>query len=332
MKVKNYSHYLCIFLVLLCIHSKSDAKSCTGSFVNPITDICWDCLFPITIGSFELIGGDLPNTANPKSPVCICPKNIGGITIPLPGIVGGFWEPARMIDVSQEPYCFVNMGGLEIDMGFGKNSGGRAKSSSSTVSNWYVHYYIYPILSILNLFTDFICLDEASFDPFWISELDPTGLDDELALILNPEAFLFNNWIAQSACSADCLSASSGLAQDRLYWCSGCQGTMFPLNGNVIHTGGVQASLLAAERMVFKMHRQGLAHETSSDDLLEICHKRLMPIMKKTHYRYQMVNPNPDKCAPFGRTTTFFEAKKEIPIVAEDFGYLIWRKRGCCIL
>ncbi|WP_234000704.1 TraU family protein, partial [Erythrobacter sp. HI0019] len=23
---------------------------CTGSFVNPITDICWSCLFPISIG------------------------------------------------------------------------------------------------------------------------------------------------------------------------------------------------------------------------------------------------------------------------------------------
>jgi conjugal transfer pilus assembly protein TraU len=23
---------------------------CTGSFVNPITDICWSCLFPISVG------------------------------------------------------------------------------------------------------------------------------------------------------------------------------------------------------------------------------------------------------------------------------------------
>ena len=26
---------------------------CTGSFVNPITDICWSCLFPISIGRLE---------------------------------------------------------------------------------------------------------------------------------------------------------------------------------------------------------------------------------------------------------------------------------------
>ena len=27
---------------------------CTGSFVNPITDICWSCLFPISIGGLDI--------------------------------------------------------------------------------------------------------------------------------------------------------------------------------------------------------------------------------------------------------------------------------------
>lgn len=330
------SKILLIALLGIFIPNLSHAKKCTGEFVNPINDICWSCLFPITIGSFEIAGSELSDTKNPSSPVCICPKNIAGVKVPVPGIVGGFWEPARLVDVSAEPYCFVNMGGLQIDMGFERSQGGRPKASSSKMSRWYIHYYIYPILHILELFTDFICLDESAFDPFWITELDPTGSDDEAAMILNPEGFLFNNLLAQAACSFDCASASlgkGGTAVDSLYWCAGCQGTMFPLNGSVnAHIGGVQASLNAAEKMTFKMHRQGLAHETASDDVTEICHKRLMPIMKKSHYRYQMVNPDPDDCAPFGKTTTVFESHKETPIVGEDFGYLIWRKRGCCIL
>lgn len=321
-----------IFLAIILFASISNfahAKKCTGSFVNPITDINWSCLFPITIGSMEIVGSNLADTPNPRSPICICPK----FGIPTPGIVGGYWEPARMVDVSAAPYCFVNLGGLEIDMGFDHSQGGRATASSAQISTWYSHYYIYPIISMLELFTDFICLQETNFDPLWISELDPTGIDDELAMILHPEAFLFNNLLAQSACSADCVSSSTtGKPLDSLHWCAGCQGSMYPMNGNVnSHIGGVQASLNVAEKMTFKMHRQGMAHQSSSDSVSQICQKHLALMIKKSHYRYQMVNPDLSQCAPFGKSTTFFEAKKEIPIVGEDFGYLLWRKKSCCI-
>jgi len=325
--------YMLLFVYLV-MPNPAYAKKCTGEFVNPISDICWSCLFPITIGSFEVIGSKLYDTDNPSSPICICPKKIAGVMVPVPGIVGGFWEPSRMVDVSAEPYCFVNMGGLEINMGFDRSQGSRPKASSSQMSRWYVHYYAYPILYLLELFTDFICLDETNFDVLWISEIDPTGMDDELAMILHPEGFLFNNLVAQTACSADCASSSTGegIPMDSLYWCSGCQGSMFPMNGSInAHIGGVQASVNATQKMTFKMHRQGMAHECSSDDVQEICSKRLALQMKKSHYRYQMVNPDAAECAAFGKSTTFFEANKERPIVGEDFGYLIWRKRSCCI-
>jgi conjugal transfer pilus assembly protein TraU len=318
-----------LIALILIITTSAQAKKCTGEFVNPITDINWSCMFPITIGSMEIVGSDLADTKNPSSPVCICPK----FGVPMPGIVGGYWEPARLVDVSAEPYCFVNLGGLEIDMGFERSQGGRPKAESSKMSSWYVHYYIYPILAMLELFTDFICLQETNFDPLWISEMDPSGMDDELTMILHPESFLFNNLLAQSACTADCVSSSTtGKPIDSLHWCAGCQGSMYPMNGNVnAHIGGVQASLNAAEKMTFKMHRQGQAHETSSDSAGKICHKHLALMMKKSHYRYQMVNPDTAACAAFGKTTTFFESRKETPIVGEDFGYLIWRKRSCCI-
>jgi conjugal transfer pilus assembly protein TraU len=141
-----------VVVALLIISSTAHAKKCTGEFVNPITDINWGCMFPITIGSMEIVGSDLADTGNPSSPVCVCPKG----DIPVPGIVGGYWEPARMVDVSAEPYCFVNLGGLEIDMGFERSQGGRPKAESAKMSSWYVHYYIYPILSMLEIFTDFI--------------------------------------------------------------------------------------------------------------------------------------------------------------------------------
>ena len=100
---------LLLIITTIIISNAANAKKCTGQFVNPITDINWSCMFPITIGSIEIVGSELTDTKNPSSPICICPK----FGIPMPGIVGGYWEPARLVDESAEPYCFVNLGGLE---------------------------------------------------------------------------------------------------------------------------------------------------------------------------------------------------------------------------
>ena len=40
-------------LILLCCFIKTstaDQGSCQGKFLNPITDICWSCIFPISLG------------------------------------------------------------------------------------------------------------------------------------------------------------------------------------------------------------------------------------------------------------------------------------------
>lgn len=33
------------------------AVACEGRFVNPITDICWRCMFPLSLGSAQVTGG-----------------------------------------------------------------------------------------------------------------------------------------------------------------------------------------------------------------------------------------------------------------------------------
>lgn len=327
MKVNQPLLLLPLLFIIFVISVDANAKECKGRFVNPITDVCWECLFPMTLGSTVLYdSGVAKDTKNPGSPACICQNPV------RVGIIGGFWEPARLIDVSHEPYCFVNMGGMKIDVGLERNMGTRSKASSSKISRWYMHYYMYPLLYWLELFTDFVCLEKTSFDVAYISELDPQGLDDDLAMIIHPEAFLYNNVLAQSACSADCLSSNVSLPRNALHWCSGCQGSMYPMNGNVTaQIGGVQGSVNVAEKLVYKMHRLGLAEETAADNMADTCQVRTALMMKKSTYRYQMINPSPDKCQSFGKSTMFFEANKEMPYIGEDFGYLIWRKRNCCI-
>ena len=294
-------------------------------------DICWSCIFPITIGSLPIYTGGREDTDNPRSPICMC-----GI---VPGISIGFWEPARLADVTRTPYCMVGLGGLKLGGNVTKKHGSVARKGNNHAlkhSFYHVHWYVYPIMYWLEILVDFLCLESMSIDIAYLSELDPLWNNDELNTIINPEAILFGNSIAQLACAADCMAASVGFPSEWLFWCSGCHGSLYPFGGFIeAHTGGVEASSLIVERTIARLHRVGLAWETSGPGAL--CQKRLAPKVKKKQYKLQMTYPIPNArgsmtCNPFGRTTAFWGSGREFPGNGEDFGYLIWRKRNCCLM
>ncbi len=330
--MKSISKLLIILNILIWFNFPAYSNNCTGNFINPLTDICWDCLFPLSIGATEIsANGSRKDTKdNPTSPICAC-----GVPIPRIGIAVGFWEPSYITDVTREAFCFVNMGGLSLDAGVDI---GRDYSHNRTyrgAASWHVHWYNYPLLALLNLFTDFSCLNFSGFKLAYLSELDPLWQDDELSLLLNPEVILFANPIAQAACAADCAAATIGLPLDSLFWCAGCQGGVYPMNGHIQQqVGAIQSSLLATERMAYKLHRQGLLLGTTGQEAM--CSPYIMPIMRKSQYRSEIINPvaanGTFACNPLGRTSTLYEAYKQIPIKGENFGWLIWRKRNCCVL
>ena len=302
---------------------------CAGKFVNPITDICWKCIFPMTIAGVPVVSGE--DTPNIPSPLCYC-KDQYRVGIPI-----SFWEPVRLVDVTRTPFCMVNMGGIVIGPSkgvVGKGSMSHTNKGHLKHSFYQVHIYVYPVLYWLELLTDFICMEKAGVDVLYITELDPLWNDDELSFIINPEAALFANPIAQAACAADCLMATAGFGSDALFWCGGCQGSMYPFTGNVgSHSSGVQASLLLAERMLAKLHRQGMAFGYVG--VPGLCNKYPMPIIRKSQYKTQMTYPIPTTvlgCHPLGRSDSLWSAGHQFPYKGEDFGYLIWRKRNCCLL
>lgn len=314
--------------------SAETVGTCTGRFVNPITDICWSCLFPLSVGSFKIWPSNRPDTDNPDVPVCYCP-------LAQVGVAMGFWEPVRLADVSMKPWCFVNLGGLSLNPGFdigqkhfaGPSAiGGRGQNTGS----WHIHWYIYPLIYWLELLTDFACMESASIDVAYVSEVDPTWQDSELATILNPEAVIFANPLATAACAVDCVEATRKLPLDALSWCAGCHGTMYPMNGNIpAQLGHVQGSRLALSRFIYKLHRQMVAEGTMGSKGL--CSKYPMPVLRKQQYRLQGVNPRPQTkgryaCAPIGAASVLYGAGQMTPVIGEDFGYLVWRKRNCCVL
>jgi conjugal transfer pilus assembly protein TraU len=316
--------------------------TCHGRFPNPITDICWQCIFPISIGGFAL-GLGQEDIENPPNPICFCP-------IPLPpyvrmGLEIGFWEPSRIIESTRTPFCFPALGGVTVGASNGpRPPGGRTSTAHDGArrdSFYQTHMYANPILYYLEVLIDGACLESGSFDLAYMSEFDPAWHDDALTAILEPEAPLFANLIAAAACSADCVAASIGFGFEALFWCSGCNGGVYPMNGNVtVHIGGVQASSLINHRLLAKMHRLGVAWQWHGP--LAVCGGFPRPMMDKRGYKTQMIYPvpmtggtdgsGPNRCCqPLGRTTQIWGMGREFPITGEDFAYQVFRKRNCCM-
>ena len=327
---------LMLLVVLSMVSNRAIADSlCKGHFVNPIKDVCWSCIFPITIGNNEIVSGSDkhgPDTPNPSNPICLCPLSVGWRV----GLAIGFWEPFELVDVTRDPYCMVNLGGFRLIKHSSDGIGGKDEGSEDTnTSFYYVHEYKYPITYLFNLITSLACVQSGDMDIAYMTELDPMWNNSELTAILQPEAVLFGNLIAQSACAADSLATIAGSPKDSLFWCMGSQGTVYPLDGFVgADKSPIQAATLLAEKMEYKLHREGLVEDSTWHAAPALCYQHYRPIMPKSRYRYEMVNSvaEGDSCHPFGHTVSGWEAGHNYPGEGDNFGFLIFRKRNCCFL
>lgn len=316
-------------ILFFLLSTKIIAAPCVGHFVNPITDVCWRCLFPISIGAHNAVGSSLADTENAANSLHACQSDIGARV----GLNIGYFEPSYLVDVTDAPYCMVNLGGIKIPLGAASKRGGRQTTFGASAF-YHVHFYKYPLISWLNLIGSAGCKQSGGFDIAYLSELDPTWYDSEMSFILNPEAILFANPAAAASCAADSLSSSiNGRALDKLFWCAGSQGSHYPLTGHVSAAlSPVQTALLLTERMNYKLHRTlPLILDTNAKSP---CTEHHIPILPKSRYRYSMVNQVPDgkHCYAPGSATLFWEFNKIKPHTPSQYGFLVWRKRNCVYL
>ena len=299
------------------------AAPCTGHFVNPITDVCWSCLFPLSIGNTQVVHSDLQDTPNASSPIGTCPGRIG-LNI-------GYWEPIALTEVTDTPYCLVNLGGHKLNLGIKQAQGGRSQLGLGQSNAFYhVHWYKYPLISWLNLITSSGCHEGGDFDIAYLTELDPTWNDSEMSFVLSPESLLFANPIAQAACSADSIASTiTKRPMDSLFWCAGSQGSHYPLSGHVnAPVSPVQTALLLTERLNYKLHRERLIADSNPG---AACVPHHYPVTPKSRYRYEIVNQVADgkHCYPSGLSTLAWEAGKIKPHTSSQYGFLVWRKMNC---
>lgn len=385
--------YLAILLSLATIHAaNADPTSCTGKFVNPITDICWSCLFPIFIGPIPFVfnvagqkgatiistdkdplkvitpGIPLLSSGSLPAGMCTCSnRSVLGL-----GIMMSYQEPSRLVDVTRSPFCMVGLGGVDLSGGLSDvlpapGYGDEMRAGEIQSSFYQAHWYIDPIMAILGIIDTACTLGaQKSIDLMFISEVDPTWNDDSLAIIFSPEVVLFGSLPANLACGVDCIgsslpntettkpvtfagpyyatteaatnTASSANPSRYLFWCGGCQGTLYPLNGNNVDSAyAVQSSILTQEKLNGFVHRLGI--ENLETGVFGMC-TTLLPdlFIDKAEWKYSMAFPIPQTaytpkcCNSFGETDSLWNSGASFPYKGEDFTYVLYHERDCCFL
>lgn len=324
-----------LLICLLVYASSASYGICQGQVLDPVKGLCWDCFFPIHFAGASLGSGSDSGPVPPA--VCTCPA-----PPPLfvrPGLGISYWSPDRVAEVVREPMCSPSLGGVKlghINISRGDDSGrvGSGGNKKSQGAFFYVHWIQWPLFSALGLVTggELCQRTDTAIDFAWLSEMDPSWNDDELAFILAPESLLFASVAANAACAADTLHAqATNFGFDSLYWCSGGHGAVFPLSGHKqYYTGGVDSAMNLSHRVVFKLHRIGLLPDTST--LAALCSDVPQPLLRKSQYKMQIEYPRSQTQSAhgFGVPSSLYEEGEEFPYRGEDWSFIVWRKHLCC--
>ncbi len=293
----------------------------TGTTFDLITKVNWGCMFPITIGGLTLFGNGDDADSGVSSPVCECFSE-GSAKF---GLKIGFWEPARVIDTVKDAYCMMPLG-IELPIAQPFVQDGSHTTAKVRQTSVQTHYYIYPVLALLDIYADVPCLkyDEGGdVDIALITEVLPFWQNDMLAMIVNPEAVLFANPAAQLAFLADAAAATAGRPLDPLYWCLGSWGTMFPLAGAASSGDMIEAHALLAMRTLQLMARGGALKEYSDSG----CSQRFAPIITKSKYRMHMLSPSRSACFKPGATVMTWGNALSF---SDNHMWMVFRKVNCC--
>jgi conjugal transfer pilus assembly protein TraU len=295
-----------------------------------VTDLCWSCIFPVTVMGIPL--GDqkyVPN--NPAAPLCVCPGRTFGI--PALGITLGYWNPEHIIEVVKNPMCLPVIGrnfgenmdqeidgstgsppgggtGAPTDQGIinklkvllqrGSNhhaqTGGGGQHGESTHKAYHnAHWIKHPVGIILDKAMNKVCTPKGGSDMDYLmfTEILPTWQSDLLALYTHPEGKLFARVYAQYLCFADTFSSNIRKPIEQALHCAGSWGSIYPPTGHIVSQERVDQHMMSGVRLLTNMHRFTLAKKQYGDKA--VCANQRWLVYPKHQYRFQSFWPLPDK-------------------------------------
>lgn len=256
--------------------------------------------------------------------ICICPR-------PPPiffeeGMIFSYWEPFLLEDtVSVANYSAKQgefMGSSTLDQLGGKNKSSDAIEIANESTFAQGHAYLIPIM-------EGIC-DRNDYGMWW-SEYDSMWQDDELSILIHPEAALFANKEMQMACMTDATAVNLGFPLDFMPWCVGSGGSVYPMNGHVDNDNIVQANSTVAARLIAKLCRIGMIC-----DPVNLCGCDSTPIWIKSHYKLHTARPaNRSPAYPVGKSSKFYDPGLNPPYNGEEgsndeFLWVVYRQQRCC--
>ena len=304
---------------------------------NLIQNVCWSCVFPIRVAGVPISGSSganrVPENAVNRS-FCTCEDGLG---IPHPGVVTSFWEPSHLVEFERTPGCLSALNGVTLP--FDKTNRGTTGHDIASKGNQtepgYRHYHLYafPIMLMIDMFVPKMCNADGyqDIDIMFLSEVDPTWNNDELAFFAYFENALVASPAAAAACIPDAVAANTGHPIQSLWWCAGSWGQTYPLAGHINGRDGIltQTSVYAA-RMLTALHRRGFLRGTVGSEAL--CGGPIMVRIPKNQYRFSLFWPRPetDDNHGYGESVLLWGMNRVIPAVGEDPVYIIWRWLDCC--
>lgn len=300
-----------------------------------VTDMCWDCVFPIRVSGVKISGSKasdrIPDGASNR-PLCTC-KDAHGVH--TPGVMVSLWQPFRLVEFQRVSGCSSVLNGIRFPTNrlFQGNDGHAASLDDDHKTFRHYHYYTFPIMIMLDMYVPAHCNPGGyhDLDLMYMSELDPTWNNDELAFFTNPEASLVASPMAAVACIPDAVSSNLGKPLTNLFWCAGSWGVVYPFSGNTFSTEGIlRSTSLMAVKTLSALHRRGLEYNTIGND--NACGGSISQYMPKNQYRFTLMHPRPETKSSHavGESTLKWGLNRTIPSVGEDPIYVVWRWIDCC--
>ena len=286
-------------------------------------------VFPIRVGTVQ-VGPSfkLSDYSDVSSPICLCYKN----GIPHVGITVSLWEPIAFVEVVKDPFCFPSLG-IQLNLAgkFKVNQYGKTVGGEKTGYTYDAHWIKSHPFAWLNILLDFVCLEFSGLDVSYMTELDPLWHNDIWAAVLNPEALLVANPVAQMACSADSVTVNSGdFPLDILWWCQGSWGGAYPLTKHNQSTNPLNAQGAIVGHLIMKMHRELLLWGSVGSGAL--CGLYPMPLWRKSQYNLYPLYPFMfPKRFSIGKSNLLWGWGMNAPFInTGNSVWMIYRKRDCC--
>lgn len=316
--------FICIFALLFTASNTLAAMGCNGRVFNPVTDMNWNNGLPIVAGGQKLSQDGPNNPALHSMPsVCRCGIKVGvGVT---------YWEPTYVAEVSRSAGCLSTMGG---EAAFGNSMAhmntGHADSGGHN-QRMQIHWYKYPVAAMMDVLKNFGgCVSLPDFQLAYMSEVDPEWNAGANSILSQAETLLFANPIAAMACIPEVATSIFNMNLDVLYWCTGSQGTIFPMTGdsNAFHTNA-KGNMQMLAKYVARTFRTGGIFATIGP--WAQCSSVYSPIWLKSQFRIDPIYPiHVNRTIVFGKPEAVFAVPSINTPTQTESAYMLWQAKQCC--